>query len=122
MSSPQPGGARRARPPRTLTASLAMIVLATEFLVVVLAALALFGTGALTPAFALGGGGAVLVLILLAIALARNPVGIALGWAVQIVLLACFAADFVVGVVGLLFAGLWTYSMIVGRRVDRRAP
>lgn len=98
-----------------------MIVLATEFLVVVLAALALFGTGALPPAVALGGGGALLVLLLLAIALARNPVGIALGWAVQIVLLACFAADVVVGVVGLLFAGLWTYSMIVGRRVDRRA-
>jgi hypothetical protein len=30
------------------------------------------------------------------------------------------AADLAVGIVGLVFAALWTYSIIVGRRIDRR--
>lgn len=110
----------RGRRNRTVTANLAMIVLATEFLVVVLAALALFGTAALPPAAALGGGGVVLVLIAAGIALASNRIGIVVGWAVQVVLLAAGAADLAVGLVGLIFAGLWVYSMIVGRRIDRR--
>jgi hypothetical protein len=113
--------APRPRRARTVTASLAAIVLATEFLVVVLAALVLFGLGTLPPGLALGGGGAVLVLIGVAALLASRPVGIAIGWVVQVVLVACVAVDIAVGLVGLVFAALWTYSIIVGRRIDRRA-
>jgi len=114
-------GFGRGRRPRTVTASLAAIVLATEFLVVVLAALVLFGLGTLPPGLALGGGGAVLVLIGVAAALAGSRTGIALGWLVQIVLIASIALDVAVGIVGLVFAGLWAYSIVVGRRIDRRA-
>lgn len=114
-------GAGRARRPRTVTASLAAIVLATELLVVVLAALALLGLRDLPPAVALGGGGAVVLLIVVAAALAGRRIGIVLGWAVQVVLVATIAVNPVVGIVGLAFAALWAYSMMVGRRIDRRA-
>ena len=115
MSSP------RQRRPRTVTASLAAIVLACEFLIVVLAALVLLGLRDLPPGIALGGGAALLVLIAAAAALSTRPVGIALGWVVQVVLLLTFRLNLAVGVVGLIFVALWVYSMIVGRRIDRRA-
>lgn len=111
----------RVRRPRSVTASLASIVLATEFLVVVLAALVVFGLKALPAPLALGGGGALLVVIAIAAALSRSRIGIALGWLVQVVLLAAFAVQVAVGVVGVLFAALWVYCMIVGGRIDRRA-
>ncbi len=109
------------RRPRTLTASLAAIVLATEFLVVVLAALVVFGLKALPAPVALGGGAALLVVMAIAAALARTRIGIALGWLVQVVLIAAFVVQPAVGVVGLFFGALWTYCMIVGGRIDRRA-
>ena len=115
-----PGPARRARRPRTVTAQLASMLLATELVVVLLAALALLGLGDLPPAVALGGGAAVVVLIAVAAALASKPIGIALGWLVQVVLLATFAVSIPVGIVGVLFTAIWAYSMIVARRIDRR--
>jgi hypothetical protein len=118
VSTPRP------RRPRSVTASLGAIILATEFLVVVLAALVLFGLGSLPPAVALGGGGALLVLIGVAALLLASPrgarIGLVLGWIVQVVLVATIAVDVAVGIVGLVFAGLWVYSIIVGRRIDRR--
>jgi len=110
----------RVRRPRTLTASLAAIVLATEFLVVVLAALVVFGLKSLPAPVALGGGAALLVVLAVAAALARTRVGIALGWLVQVVLIAAFVVQPAVGVVGLFFGALWTYCMIIGGRIDRR--
>ena len=120
MSAVPGGRSPRGRRARTVTASLAAIVLATEFLIVVLAALVLFGLGTLPPGVALGGGGALLVLIGIAALLASRPAGIAIGWVVQVVLVLSFAVDIAVGVTGLIFAALWTYSIIVGRRIDRR--
>ena len=111
----------RARRPRSLTATLASIVLAVEFLVVVLAALVVFGLRALPAPLALGGGGLLLVVIAIAAALARSRVGIVLGWIVQVVLVAAVVVQPAVGVVGLIFAAMWVYCMIVGGRIDRRA-
>jgi hypothetical protein len=112
----------RTRRPRSVTASLASIVLATEFLVVVLAALVVFGLKSLPAGLALGGGGALLIVIAIAAATARSRIGIVLGWLVQAVLVAAFAVQVAVGVVGVVFAALWVYCMIVGGRIDRRAP
>jgi hypothetical protein len=111
----------RTRRPRSLTASLASIVLATEFLVVVLAALVVFGLRALPAPLALGGGGALLLVIAIAAATARSRTGIVLGWLVQVVLVAAVVIQPAVGVVGVVFAALWVYCMIVGGRIDRRA-
>jgi hypothetical protein len=96
------------------------MLLATELLVVVLAALALLGLRDLPPAIALGGGGGLIVLIAIAAALSRKRIGIVLGWIVQLVLLATFAVSIPVGIVGVVFTAIWVYGMIVGRRIDRR--
>lgn len=113
--------AGRTRRPRSLTASLASIVLATEFVVVVLASLVVFGLKALPAPVALGSGGVLLLVIAVAAATARSPVGLILGWVVQVVLVAAVVVQVAVGVVGVVFAALWVYSMIVGARIDRRA-
>ena len=115
MSSP------RVRRPRSVTASLAAIVLAVEFLIVVLAALVLFGLHDLPPVVSLGGGGALLLLIAVAAALSRRRIGIVLGWIAQAVLLLSGVTNGAVGIVAVIFVALWVYSMIVGGRIDRRA-
>jgi hypothetical protein len=111
----------RARRPRSVTSTLASIVLAVEFVVVALAALVVFGLHDLPAPLALGGGAAMLVLIAVAAALSRSRVGIALGWLVQVLVVAAAGVQIAVGVVGLFFLALWLYCMIVGGRIDRRA-
>jgi Protein of unknown function (DUF4233) len=110
----------RQRRPRSVRATLASIVLATEFVVVLLAALVVWGLRDLPAPVALGGGAALLALIVVAAALARSSIGIALGWLVQIVLLVTGVVQVAVGIVGLLFGAFWVYCMIVGGRIDRR--
>lgn len=110
----------RARKPRSVVSTLAAMLLATELLVVVLAALALLGLKDLPPSIALGGGGGLIVLIAIAAALSTKRIGIVLGWVVQLVLLASFAVSIPVGIVGVIFAAIWVYGMIVGGRIDRR--
>ena len=117
MTAARPGRQRR---PRSVRATLAAIVLAVEFLVVLLAALVVWGLRDLPAGAALGGGAALLLLIVVAAALARSPVGIALGWLVQVALLAAGVVQIAVGIVGLLFGAFWLYCMIVGGRIDRR--
>ena len=104
-----------------MTASLAAIVLAVEFLIVVLASLVLLGLRDLPAGVALAGGGALLVLIGVAAALSTSRLGIALGWVVQAAMLLSGRVNLAVGVVALIFVALWVYSMIVGRRIDSRA-
>ncbi len=110
----------RSRRPRSVVSTLAAMLLATELVVVLLAALALLGLGDLPPAVALGGGGGLVVLIAIAAALSTRRIGIVLGWIVQVVLLATFAVSIPVGIVGVVFTAIWVYGMIVGRRIDRR--
>ena len=111
---------RRARKPRSVVSTLAAMLLATELLVVLLAALALLGLADLPRGVALGGGGGLVVLIAIAAALSTRRIGIVLGWIVQAVLLATFAVSIPVGIVGVVFTAIWVYGMIVGRRIDRR--
>lgn len=114
--------APRARRPRGAQASLAAIVLGLEFVVVPLAALVVFGLHHdISPVVAFGGGGALLALILVALTLtSRSRAGIALGWVVQVLLIAAAFVDLAIGIVGVVFLGFWLYCMIVGARLDRR--
>lgn len=100
--------------------SLASIVLATQFIVVILAALVIFGLRVVPAGVALGGGAALLVVIAVAAATANRTLGIALGWFVQLVMIAAGLLEPTVGIVGLIFLGIWVYCMIVGGRIDRR--
>ena len=115
------GGRRgRGRAPRSVTTSLAQIVLSFEFVVVALSVLVVLGLRQLPLGLTLVGGGILLVLTVAGAALARRPLGIALGWAAQVLFVGAGIVNLGVGLVGLLFGAIWVYSMIVGGRIDRR--
>lgn len=111
---------------RTLVQKLAPIVLGFEAIVVFLAGLTVFGLG---PLAALGipswwgiVGGVVVALAMIAVAGAiTRPGAIAAGWALQaIVALSAFLVP-AIGVVALIFGGMWAYATIMGARIDARA-
>lgn len=109
-----------ARRVRTVRESLGSIVLGMEILVVFLAALVVFGLGAVSPTVALLGGAGLILLLLAGMATLRTTVGVVLGWIAQTVLV---AGGFLVPelfLVGILFVAIWTYCMIMGARIDRR--
>ncbi|VXC15906.1 conserved membrane hypothetical protein [Microbacterium sp. 8M] len=117
--------ARRARAPRGLAQKLGSIVLAFEAIVVGLAGLTVFGLKALGPDIApwwgIVGGGVVAVAMLVAAGLMGSRTGIVMGWILQvIVLLSAFLVP-AIGLVAIVFGGMWTYAMIVGGRADRAA-
>lgn len=119
MSGPSSAAGARPRRQRSLRESLGSIVLGFELLIVFLGALVVFGLTALPAGLALGGGAVVVVLMIVAIGLLRFPVGIWLGWLVQLIVV---AAGFLVPaffIVGAIFTAMWTYCMIVATRIDR---
>jgi hypothetical protein len=110
---------RAPRRQRSLRESLGAIVLGFELLVVFLGALVLFGLKSLPAWLALGGGAVLIVLMIAAIGLLRYPVGVVLGWLVQLIVV---AAGFLVPaffIVGAIFTAMWTYCMIAAARIDR---
>jgi hypothetical protein len=118
-SSDPPESPRRARRERSVTESLASIVLGFELIVVMLGALAIFGTHALPAGPALLGGAVLIVLMIITIPLLRWRVGYWLGWLVQLVVV---ASGFLVGmlfIVGAIFTAIWVYAMVMGTRLDR---
>ncbi|MDN4615146.1 DUF4233 domain-containing protein [Leifsonia sp. F6_8S_P_1B] len=117
-----PAPAPRPRRARGLRELLGSIVLGFELIVVFLGALVLFGLKALPPAVALGGGAALVLLMIVAIGTLRWPVGVVLGWLVQLTVV---AAGFLVPaffIVGAIFTAMWTYCMIAAARIDRNKP
>ncbi|GAA1843035.1 DUF4233 domain-containing protein [Agromyces salentinus] len=127
-NEPQPdtGVAPRATAPRSVRASLASIVLGFELIVVFLAALMIWG---LTPEdggmfglprwAALVAGGVVILVMIATIGLLRFRWAYALGWAVQVLILAAGFIHPAMFFIGALFGGIWTYCMIAGERIDR---
>ena len=118
MSGFRRGG--RQRRPRSVTASLAQIVLSFEAIVVALATLVVFGLRQLPPGLSLVGGGLLLAMIVVAAATATRRIGILLGWVAQVVFVGAGLLNLGVGLVGLIFGAIWVYSMITGGRIDRR--
>ena len=100
--------------------SLGSIVLGFELIIVFLGALVLYGLQSLPAALALGGGAALVVLMIVAIALLRHPAGVAIGWVVQLIVIAAGLLVPAFFIVGAIFAAMWTYVMIVGGRIDHR--
>lgn len=104
--------------------SLAQIVLAFETVIVFLAGLVVFGLKALPDAvpdwWGIVGGAVLAVLMLATCAVVRYRWGIAVGWALQVVLaLAAFLVP-AIGFVALVFGGIWGYATIKGASLDRR--
>ena len=99
--------------------SLGSIVLGFEFVIVFLGALVVFGLKVLPAPIALGGGAVLVVLMLVTIPLLRYRWGFALGWALQVIVIAAGFLVSMMFIVGAIFAAMWTYCMITGARLDR---
>ncbi len=112
--------------PRSARQSLAAIVLGFEILVVFLAALVIWGlsrgseTDSGLPSWvALAAGGAIIVGLIATIGLLRFRWAYALGWVLQVLLIASGFLNPAMFVVGVLFGGMWWYGMFAGSRIDR---
>ncbi|WP_394768383.1 DUF4233 domain-containing protein [Lacisediminihabitans sp.] len=116
-AQPAPGRARRER---SATESLLSIVLLLEAVLVFFIALTAFGLRVLPAAAAFGGGAALLVALLVVGRLVRYRWGVWLGWLAQAVLLATGFLLPLMWFIGAVFAALWIYCAITGRRLDRR--
>ena len=114
------------RPPRRRGAaeSLASIVLAFESIIAFLGGLVIYGLKALPepiePWWGIVAGSVVAVLMILTGRFVRYPWGIALGWALQVVI--ALGAIFVpsLAIVALIFGGMYGYATIKGAQLDRR--
>jgi len=114
-----PARAGRRRRARSTQESLGSIVLGFEVIVVFLAALVAFGLRSLPPVTALVGGGVLILVMLATLGLLRFRWGFAVGWVVELVIVATGFVLPAMFVVGGFFALLWAYCMIQGARIDR---
>ncbi len=105
---------------RSVRQSLGSIVLAFEVIVVFLAALVAFGLKAQPGPVALIGGGAICLALVITLGLLRFKWGFVLGWVLQGVIVATGIFVPVMWLIGLIFAGMWVYCMVVGGRIDRQ--
>lgn len=132
--APDVGGAQKSQPstsprPRTIVQSLGSIVVGFEIIVVFLASLVIWGLAAsgdaglggvgVAPWAALVVGGFVIAGLVVTIWALRFRWGVALGWTLQVVIVASGFLNPAMFVVGALFGGMWWYCMIVGARIDR---
>ncbi|MFB9164818.1 DUF4233 domain-containing protein [Arthrobacter psychrochitiniphilus] len=104
--------------PRSTRLMFASVVLFLEAFVALFLALALFGLKDKNPAYLIAGGVLAVVLILTC-GVIRKPWGPALGWILQIVLIAGGFWEPSMFVVGVLFAVAWWYALYAGARIDR---
>ncbi|WP_409047034.1 DUF4233 domain-containing protein [Microbacterium sp. HA-8] len=116
---------RRARPPRSLVAKLASVVLAFEAIIVFLGGLAVYGLRALPegvePWWGIVGGTLVAVLMLATSGFVHTRAGIVTGWVLQaIVALSAFLVPAML-LIALIFGGMWAFATIQGPRIEARA-
>ena len=118
----RPGSGPRPARARSVQSSLGSIVLGFELIVVFLGALVVFGLKALPAAWALGGGAAMVLAMAATIGLMRFRWAFAVGWILQLIVVASGFLNPVLFIVGVLFTALWAYCMITGAKLDRQSP
>lgn len=113
----RPGTRRRRRSVRALFTS---TVLTLEAVVIFFLGMMLFGMNRDQPGavWFIVGGTALAVVAVLTCALVRRPAGIAVGWAIQAVLILSGIWEYSMFVVGALFALTWAYAVVKGGRMD----
>ncbi|MET2012523.1 DUF4233 domain-containing protein [Microbacterium chocolatum] len=114
----------RIRRPRGAQESLASIVLSFEAIIAFLGGLTIYGLRALpepVPAWwGIVAGSVVATLMIVTARLVRHRWGIALGWALQVlVALGAFLVP-ALALVALIFGGMYAYATIKGGALDRR--
>ena len=108
--------------PGKMTRRLLAVVIGTQGLVVFFGALvarslaSVDGSG--TSGSFLVTGSVLAVLCVLDAGLLRRPLGITVGWALQVATLACAVIVPLMALVGLLFGALWVTALVLGRRMD----
>jgi hypothetical protein len=110
--------AASARRGQSVTELLLSIVLALEAVLVFFVALVVYGLDALPPAQAFGGGAALIVVLLLTSRLLRYRWAIAIGWLVQLVLIATGVLVPLMYFVAAVFLALWIFCFVRGRSID----
>jgi hypothetical protein len=93
-------------------------VLIFEVIVFVLAVPVMIFNSNVALGMAMGFAGGAAVVALLAAGMLRKPAGYVLGWLTQVVALALGALTPAMFVVGALFAGLWVFTFVLGKRLD----
>ncbi len=114
----RPGMPKKRRSTKMMFAS---TVLLLEAFVAFFGTLAVFGLkrGEVDPGIILGVGIALSIVLVLACAVLSKPWGIAVGWALQLVLILTGFAEPTMFIVGILFAICWWYGIRAGMRIDR---
>ncbi|MDJ0350501.1 DUF4233 domain-containing protein [Cryobacterium sp. PH29-G1] len=120
-----PGRSRRSSGPRSVKRSLATILLGFETIVVFLGAVVTLGLvsvatepGPVSPLAVVIGGVLLCLSMVALIALLRFRWSYFIGWLLQAVIIATGFVTPAMFFVGALFAAMWTYSMIVGSKID----
>lgn len=123
--APEPApAAARVRRARGAAESLGQIVLVFETIVAFLGGLVVYGLKTLpagiAPWWGIVGGAVVALLMLAASGVLRHRWGIAVGWALQVlVALAAFLVPAMI-FVAVVFGAMWGYATIKGAALDRR--
>ena len=104
--------------------SLGSIVLAFEAIIVFLAGLALYGLQAMPagmePWWGIVAGSTLAVLMILLGRFLRHQWAIGAGWALQVIVALGALLEPAIGIVALIFGGMWAYATIKGASLDRR--
>ncbi|HEU4807369.1 MAG TPA: DUF4233 domain-containing protein [Homoserinimonas sp.] len=114
------GSETKPRRKRSATQSLLSIVLALDAILVFFVMMTAFGLHLLPPGVVFGVGIALIVALAATGRLVAKPWGVWIGHALQVLLIALGFVLPTMFFVGSLFAALWIYCFIAGRRLDRR--
>ncbi|MBG6107260.1 DUF4233 domain-containing protein [Frigoribacterium sp. CG_9.8] len=110
----------RVRRVRSASESLLSIALLLETVLVFFVVMVAFGLRVLPIPVVFGGGAALAVLLILAGRLAGRPVGVWIGWVLQVALIALGILLPLMYFIGAIFAAIWIYCFVTGLRLDRR--
>ena len=110
----------RVRRVRTASESLLSIALTLEAVLVFFIVMVAFGLKLLPTPVVFGGGAVLVALLFVAGRLAGGPVGVWIGWVLQVALIALGILLPLMYFIGAIFAAIWIYCFVTGRRLDRR--
>ncbi len=105
---------------RSIKVTFASVVLTLEALVVLFATLTAFGLlrDTISPVLILSVGIALAIALVGACAFLTKPYGIAIGWILQLVIIATGFIEPTMFLIGVLFALTWLYGIRTGIRLD----
>ena len=110
----------RVRRLRSASESLLSIALLLEAVLVFFVVMVAYGLKVLPPGTVFGGGALLVVLLIVAGRLAGRAAGVWLGWVLQAALIAIGFLLPLMYFIGAIFAVIWIYCFITGRRLDRQ--